>query len=242
MAIPVRAYPCHVIGLAAQGHGVRWGVAAPAVALVGGSWLLLVALPDSHALLPFAAMWLAMTLAMMLPTVTRPLLRAADGSPARGWAFIGGFTGVWLAAGVPGYLLLVGIPWTPFWIALLWVAAGAYQLTPAMQGLLSSCRSVRFDGDPVSYGVRQGLRCVGSCSPVMLAAMTTSMLLPGTVLPVAVLVGVTVLLCWEKNLRARTKPVAIAGVVMLALASWALVAGVGGSTSGHSHVAGTSTS
>ena len=110
-----------------------------------------------------------------------------------------------------------------------------------MQRQLTTCRSVRFTGDATRYGARQGVRCVASCWPVMLAVMVTAMALPGAVLPLLALVGVTALLCWEKQpgTTAGLWPqwawpcccVAAGGVVLL---------GGGGSAAHHS--TGTSTS
>lgn len=221
---------------------VRWTVLLPGSVLVLGAWAVLATMPSSHAAAPFAAMWLAMTLAMMVPTVVRPMMRAADGSTGRAWLFAGGFVTVWLAAGLPGYLIVTSIEWTPFWIALLWVVAGVYQLTPALRGLLSSCRSIRYEGDPVRYGVRQGLRCVGSCGPIMLAVMITAMVLPGSILPLTLLVGLTVLLCWEKGPRTSARSIAAVGLVMITLAAGALVLGIGPGGAGHAHGAGVSRS
>ena len=114
-------------------------------------------------------MWVAMSVAMMIPTVLRPMMRAADGSVARRRAFGVGFIAVWLIAGVPTYVVMNAVEWTSGWIATAWVLAGAYQLTPVMQRNLTTCRSVRYADDPARYGARQGVRCVASCWPVMLA-------------------------------------------------------------------------
>jgi predicted metal-binding membrane protein len=186
-------------------------------------------------------MWLAMAVAMMVPTVLRPLMRAADGSVLRAWEFVGGFVAVWLLAGVPTYLLLGSIAWTPGWIAATWIVAGAYQLTPLMQRNMRTCRSVRFDGDPAAYGIRQGLRCVASCWPVMLAVMVTAMALPGTVLPLLALLAVTALLCWEKQPAATARALAAVGMAMLLVAAGGAVLLGGGGGSAH-HSEGVSTS
>lgn len=186
-------------------------------------------------------MWVAMTIAMMLPATLRPMLRAADGSAARAWAFAGGFVSVWLLAGIPGYLLMTAITWTPFWIAAAWLVAGSYQLTPVMHRQLRSCRSIRFRGNALTYGVRQGVRCVASCGPLMLAVMVTAMALPGTVPPLLALVAATALLCWQNQPTVAPRAIAAVGIVMVLLASCGyVVMGGGGGTTHHS--ADTSTS
>lgn len=73
-------------------------------------------------------MRVAMSIAMMLPTVTRPMMRAAEGFPRRAWPFLSTFVIVWLVAGVPAHLLMNAIQWTPFWIALARIAPVALLL------------------------------------------------------------------------------------------------------------------
>lgn len=217
------------------------GALAPVAALIVASWIALALAPAAHEGAAFAVMWLAMTVAMMVPSVLRPMQRAADGSAARAWAFLAGFVAVWMALAAPMYVLMNAITWTPAWIAFAWMAAGAYQLTPLMRGSLTDCRSVAFDGRPAGYGLRQGLRCVTSCAPVMIAAMVTAMAIPSSVLALVPLVVVTVAICWEKRPRTSARWVAAVGVAALLLGAGGFVLAGGQSGSGH-HVSGTSTS
>lgn len=101
----------------------------PVVLLVVAAWIALAAIPGSHGILAFALMWGVMAIAMMIPTVMRPLQRAAAGSAVRALHFVCGFVCVWLVVGVPAYLVMNAIVWTPAWVALAWMGAGAYQLT-----------------------------------------------------------------------------------------------------------------
>lgn len=219
---------------------VQAGVLLPGVLLVLAGWAVLAIARDHQAVAPFTAMWVAMSVAMMVPTVLRPMMRASDGSVARAWAFVVGFVAVWVAAGVPTYLVMNAIAWTPFWIAATWFVAGLYQLTPVMHRHLGTCRSVRYQGDAVEYGMRQGLRCVASCWPVMLAVMVTAMALPGTILPLLALVAVTALLCWEKQPGVAPRAIASVGMAMLLVAAGGYVLAGGGGAAHHSD--GTSTS
>jgi predicted metal-binding membrane protein len=219
----------------------RAGVLVPGVVLMAAGWLVLAGAREHGSASSFLAMWLAMSVAMMIPTVLRPMLRAAEGSVGRAWLFVGGFVAVWLAAGIPAFLAMRVVAWTPGWIAAVWIAAGAYQLTPFMQRNLTTCRSIRFDGDPGRYGARQGLRCVASCWPVMLAVMLTEMELPGNVLPMLALVGVTALLCWEKRPQTTARALAGVGLAMLLVAAGGVVLFGGGGASAH-HSAGSSRS
>lgn len=207
--------------------------------LVVLSWAVLAVVPHHGSAVAFAAMWLAMCAAMMIPTVTRPMLRAARGGVGGAGSFTAGFLVVWWLAGVPAYLVMESIEWTPAWIAIAWVIAGLYQLSPLMQRN-SGCSGVAFDGRAFAYGLRQGRRCVVSCWPVMVASLVTFMLLPGQVLPVLGMLALTVLLCWEKAPRTSARMIAAVGVAMLLMGSVAFVtAGGGGSTH---HSAGVSTS
>jgi hypothetical protein len=198
---------------------VRAGVLLPGALLVLAGWAVLAVARDHHTLAPFTAMWVAMSVAMMVPTVLRPMLRAADGSPTRAWSFLAGFVVVWLAAGVPTYWVMNAITWTPFWIAAAWFVAGLYQVTPMM-------------------------RCVASCWPVMLAVMVTAMALPGVVLPLLALVAVTALLCWEKEPGTTRRAITSVGMAMLLVAAGGYVLAGGGGAAHHSDAvsAGVSTS
>jgi len=208
-------------------------VIVPSIVLVGVGWVVLAVTRDHSAVGSFALMWIAMSVAMMIPTTVRPMLRASDGSAPRAWAFLGGFLLIWFAAGVPAYLVMNAITWTPFWIAVAWIAAGLYQVMPVMHRLVRSCSSVPYEGSPGRYGVRQGVRCVASCSPVMLAAMVTAMVLPGFALPVLLLLALTVLLCWERTPAATHQAMVAVGMGMIMLAVVGVMVLGGGA--GHVH-------
>ena len=223
-----------VAALFSAGPPLTVRAVAPVTGAVVAAWLVLAFAADHSTVTSFSVMWVAMSIAMMVPTTVRPLMRAADGSARRAWAFLGGYVAAWLAAGVPAFLVMNAIAWTPFWIALAWIAAGLYQLTPGMHRLVRSCSSVRFSGDPLGYGLRQGLRCVASCAPVMLAVMVTAMSLPGFVLPLAMLLGLTVLLCWEKEPSTPRQALMGVGMSMILMAVLAAMV-LGGGGAAHLH-------
>lgn len=215
-----------------------WGGIAGAVA---AGWVVLALVPGHSGAGEFAVMWVAMTAAMMLPATLRPLRRAAEGSTTRAWRFVAGFAAVWLAAGPLAFVAMSAIEWSPAWIAFAWIVAGAYQLTPTMRRLAIDCRSVPYRGRPLRYGVRQGLRCLGSCGPVMLAAMVTAMALPAAAAGLAVLVAVTAVICWQKQPATNGRAVAALGLVFVLLGTAVLVFGGSGEL-GHHVSAGTSRS
>ena len=190
-------------------------VVGPVVGLVALAWVTLTAVGMRHDPSSFALMWLAMTVAMMVPTVLRPLQRAADGSAARAGAFVAGYTVPWLLAGLPSFVILMSIDWSAPWVAFAWVVAGAYLLIPRTQRLLVDCRRVPWNGSPAGYGLRQGTRCVASCGPVMIAAMATGMVLASTLWGLAVMVAVTALVCWQKSPRTSARAIAAVGVAVL---------------------------
>ncbi len=204
-------------------------VIVPAAVLILAGWVVLALAPDHASAPTFTAMWLAMSVAMMIPTVVRPLLRAAKGSVGRALGFVTGFLLIWAFAGIPSFFVMNAVAWTTGWIAAVWIVAGAYQLTPLMHRHVITCRSIRFDDDPLRYGLRQGVRCVASCWPVMIAVMLTAMVLPGTVLPLLALVGFTVLLCWEKRPQTTTRSLAAVGMAMVLIAAGGVVLFGGGS-------------
>lgn len=213
----------------------------PVVLLVVAAWITLAAIPRSHGILAFVLMWGVMAIAMMIPTVMRPLQRAAAGSAVRALNFVCGFVAVWLVVGVPAYLVMNAIVWTPAWVALAWMGAGAYQLTPWMLRNVAACHTVRFDGRPLAYGMRQGLRCVASCWPVMMAVMVTAMVIPSALLSVAALALVTIAVCWEKDPRTSARMVAALGVALLLMGAAGFVT-LGGGTGQSHHAIGSSTS
>src|SRR5215216_4805232 len=109
----------------------------------------------------FLAMWVAMMVAMMFPTAAPMILvfhRVAAGRREREqpfvstWVFVGGYLVVWTLAGVLAYLLAVAgerLAGRSTWLmehaaqlgGLLFVAAGAYQLSPLKDVCLGRCRS-----------------------------------------------------------------------------------------------------
>ncbi len=212
---------------------LRAGVVLPVAAAVLVAWIVVALVTDHSSVGTFTLMWVAMSIAMMLPTVTRPMMRAAEGSPGRAWTFLATFLVVWLVAGVPAYFLMNAIQWTPFWIALTWIVAGLYQVLPVQHRLARSCSSVSYAGGAADYGVRQGLRSLASCAPIMLAGMVTAMTLPGFIAPVALLLGITVLLCWEREPSTPRQAVVGVGMAMMLLA--VVVVMLAGSGAGHLH-------
>ncbi|MFT4216234.1 MAG: DUF2182 domain-containing protein [Micropruina sp.] len=125
--------------------------------------------------------WLAMIVAMMLPTAV-PHLRylgfnTARSRRQRSIALFGlGYLAVWL---VPGLALsLVGTP-TPAVLAVVVLAAGGWELTSIKRRALRRCcrtwpvgyTGSSADAAAVEYGLRHGMTCLLVTGPTMAASM-----------------------------------------------------------------------
>jgi predicted metal-binding membrane protein len=140
----------------------------------------------------FLGTWVMMMVAMMFPAVAPMVLTHAGVVRSRGEgtmgtvAFVIGYVVVWTAAGlIPlGVIQLLGSSiaapaggWLPRLGGATVVLAGIYQLTPLNNACLRACRSPlgfimshEFGvGTPAAArtGLLHGLRCVGSCGPLM---------------------------------------------------------------------------
>jgi Predicted metal-binding integral membrane protein len=112
-------------------------------------------------LVSYVAAWVVMMVAMMLPSAAPMILlyrTVARGQAARGnhlvptWIFVLGYLVVWAAFGGVVYLAgqLIGaaiegdarlVAWAPYGVALVLLAAGAYQFTPLKGRCLRACQS-----------------------------------------------------------------------------------------------------
>jgi predicted metal-binding membrane protein len=109
----------------------------------------------------FAALWVPMMAAMMLPGAVPAVLRRAQ---ARGGlrvvpAFVIAYIAVWALVGVAVYFLYR--PHGPVAAGALLIAAGIYELTPIKQACRRRCRENR------GSGFEFGLCCVGSSIGLM---------------------------------------------------------------------------
>lgn len=148
----------------------------------------------------FAAFWLEMVGAMMLPT-TVPMMRGFTRVSARGprpfaarAAFLGGYIALWMAfaiaalAAATAIQVALGPSWLdtrPYWVlAAMLALAGAFQFSQLKERCLTECR------DPMTFlfthyrrgirgafmlGLRHGLSCLGCCWALMLVMCGTGM-------------------------------------------------------------------
>lgn len=218
-------------------HG-DWMVSGPAAYLCR-------VVPAGDVVVPmvfYAAAWILMTTAMMLPT-TLPLFNAFDrltsGRPDHGHllTLLGlGYMTVWGAFGLLAHALhhavlalLAGVPtlaWHGWLIGTATIAlAGAFQFSSLKYRCLEKCRS------PLSFvvqhwrghaqgwhafvlGAHHGLFCVGCCWALMLLMFAIGTGNPGWMLLLVAVMAI------EKNVRWGRRLSAPLGVALL---SWAVV-------------------
>ncbi len=138
---------------------------------------------------PFAATWVVMMAAMMLPSaipVVVEFARAAE--RRRGWPIATGllaatYLGVWLLFGVVSYGIYAAarMPWPnqAVVVGLSLVLAGAYSISPLKRASQARCRELCALHGPLPFklmrsaavaGARYGLSCLG-CSGALMVAM-----------------------------------------------------------------------
>jgi predicted metal-binding membrane protein len=191
-------------------------------------------------LVAFVTAWTVMMAAMMLPSAARMILLYRNASRGHGagsrpllrtWIFVSGYLVVWAAVGVPvyiaGQLVSTAIAsnmqlaeWAPYGVALVLIAAGAYQFTPLKRICLRTCQSplAFFMGHwkQGSYGAfRMGLEhgayCAGCCWGLMAVLVAAGAMGLAWVLLIALVVGT------EKLVSGRQWPVLITGSALLGL-------------------------
>ena len=156
----------------------------------------------------FAAVWVTMMAAMMLPGAAPAVARraAASGTLRAALLFTGCYLGVWALAGVVAYAL--DRPHGPLAAGLVLIAAGGYELTAAKRRFRRRCRE-----EPGS-GLGYGLCCLGSGIGLMAALVAVD------VMSLPWMAGVAVVACAQKLLPARA---AVDVPLALALAGFGLV-------------------
>jgi predicted metal-binding membrane protein len=117
----------------------------------------------------FAALWLPMMAAMMLPGAAPAAVQVARGGGVRAVPpFLGSYLAVWALAGVAVYVLYR--PHGTLVAGLATIAAGAYELTPVKAYFRRRCQA------SVQPGWRFGLCCLGSTAGLMLILIALSVM------------------------------------------------------------------
>ena len=149
----------------------------------------------------FAAAWVTMMAAMMLPGAAPAAVRharaAGDGRVAL--PFVGSYLAIWALAGVAAYAL--DRPHGPLAAGVVVIAAGGYELTPVKRHFRRRCRA------ETGSGLGFGLCCAGSGLGLMAMLVALGLMSLLWMAVVAVLTGA------QKLLPARAAidvPVALA--------------------------------
>ena len=139
----------------------------------------------------FAAAWVTMMAAMMLPGAAPAVARRArmSGKARAALPFAGSYLAVWALAGVVAYAL--DRPHGSLAAGAVVIAAGAYELTPAKRHFRRRCR------EDAGSGLGFGLCCVGSSIGLM------AMLVALDLMSLFWMSVVAVLACAQKLLPAK---------------------------------------
>jgi predicted metal-binding membrane protein len=198
-------FPCSTVGsvcITTTASGDRLGTHVPAHNLSG---------------------WLIMVLAMMFPLIIIPVRRTAFGSLwyRRHWAivvFLAGYLTIWVIAGIGRLLAAAFLGGTPAlgnrWvIGASFLAAAAWQMTPLKRRFAAACNRIEplaprgwpAHRDCLRFGADHGIRCLGNCGFMMMAAMFSPW-------QPATMVVTTLLLLYERyraRRRARVVPLTL---------------------------------
>jgi hypothetical protein len=226
---------------------VKWSVArgresvaldtraiAPVLAAISVGWLVIVVYPMRHDPMGFALSWAVMSLAMMVPTVMRPMMRVAQGKSSRAVGFALGYLAIWTVSAVPAWVVMTWLPVGSLSLAVAWIAVGAYAQAPFVLKSFHSCRSLPTSSRAMSTGLRQGLSCVIGCAPLMVVVMATIMQMnAGPLIAASVMFAAMWVMIWQKAPSTQESSLRAVGV---ALVIGGALLGVTGDFSGHQHM------
>jgi len=177
----IRAEPVTAV---AAGGTLAVAAAAWAIALRGMTGMDMGTATELGSPGAFAALWVPMMAAMMLPGALPAVVRRARAGGVPAAVFAASYLAVWAAAGAAVYLLYG--PHGDRAAAVLLIAAGLYELTPFKRRCRERCR------DGLDSGLVYGLWCVGSSAGLMAALLALG------VMSVAWMVVVTAVVLAQK--------------------------------------------
>lgn len=156
-------------------------VPAALTALALGGWIAsavamdgMTAMDGPGSAASFLWVWVAMSAAMMLPSLV-PAASLAAHLGRSPWAFVGGYAAVWSATALLAYPAADALAMASAWLAAgALVLAAAYQATPLKEACLRRCRGplgLLARKDAFRAGLEHGLACLGCCWALMLALL-----------------------------------------------------------------------
>lgn len=212
-----RRPPAPAIALAAT-LGLAAACWALAAWLMDGMDMGIATRPGSFGI--FAAAWVTMMAAMMLPGTAPVVARHARlrGTAQAVVRFTGAYLAIWALAGVAAYA--ADRPHGPLAAGLVVIAAGAYELTPVKRHFRRRCR------EEAGSGLGLGLCCIGSSIGLM------AVLVALDVMSLAWMAIIAVLTCAQKLLPTRAAidvPIALAliGLGLVIITTPSLIPGLG---------------
>jgi predicted metal-binding membrane protein len=169
--------------------GVAWAAMVHHARAMAGMDMPGMAMDGLGPLGPFAAAWVVMMAAMMLPSAIPVVLEFARMAEGRRWwpvatgVLAATYLGVWLVFGVVCHALYTaaGMPWAsqPVVVGGALALAGAYSISPIKRASQARCHERCALHGPLPFhlmrsavvaGVRYGLSCLG-CSAALMVAM-----------------------------------------------------------------------
>jgi predicted metal-binding membrane protein len=153
----------------------RLRLPAALVALALAGWVASAfAMGDMASIASFLWLWIAMSAAMMLPSVV-PAASLAAHVGRSGTVFVVGYFAVWAATGLAAFEATRGLASAGDWLAAGAIASAAvYQLSPLKHACLRRCRSplgLLLRRGPFRAGLEHGFVCLGCCWALMLALL-----------------------------------------------------------------------
>jgi len=193
------------------------------------------------------AMWVAMTLAMMLPTAAGMIVtyaQIADTAARKGEPAVSplvltaGYVGVWLGFAIAATALQIALARlalldsamasaSPLFSGAVFIGAGVYQFTALKHACVTRCQRpftfffVNWSNEPhgiFRLGVRQGLYCLGCCWAAMLAMFAVG------VMNVVWMVALGLVMTVEKMMVTSRFSRAVGGVFIAIGAAFIVVA------------------
>ncbi|HEX6934600.1 MAG TPA: DUF2182 domain-containing protein [Streptosporangiaceae bacterium] len=160
----------------------------------------------------FAAVWVPMMAAMMLPGAAPAIARSvrASGRMLAAPLFVASYLAVWAVVGVAVYALYR--PHGTAAAGAVVIAAGVYELTPVKAHFRRRCR------ESAGSGWRFGLCCVGSSIGLMLVLIALGLM------SLAWMVVIAVLVVAQKLLPARAVVDVPLALVIIGFGSWVVIA------------------
>src|SRR5262249_23528516 len=168
-------------------------------------------------LVSFLWLWLAMSAAMMLPSIV-PVTHLAAALGRSATLFVLGYALVWAAVGLVAFGAARAVDGPGRWLAAGAVAvAAAYQLTPLKDACLRRCRSplgTLLRRGSLGAGLGHGPVCPGCCWALMLALVALGIGSMGWMAALAVVILV------EKVAPAGERAPALVAIGLVGTAVW----------------------